>query len=192
MLQKIEQIFERGLWDVRFVVLIAVLVSVVLSFAIFYVAAVDAYFTVLHLVHYADPSLDAVEKLTLRNSTVTHIVEVLDGFLLGTILLIFAFGLYELFISKIDVAHEGEGASNVLIINNLDDLKNRLAKVILLILIVKFFEYGINMKFTTPMDLLAFAAGIALIGLALFLSHKAEDHSSGHVPERVSGAGDKH
>jgi len=177
MMQKIEQIFERGLWDVRFVVLVAVIVSVILSFATFYVAAVDAYNTVIHLVHYADPTLSAVDKLALRNSTVTHVVEVLDGFLLGTILLIFAFGLYELFISKIDCAHEGEGASNVLIINNLDDLKNRLAKVILLILIVKFFEYGINMKFTTPMDLLTFAAGIALIGLALFLSHKAEDHA---------------
>ncbi len=177
MMQKIEQIFERVLWDVRFVVLFAVIVSVILSFATFYVAAIDAYNTVFHLVHYADPALSAIEKVELRNSTVTHIVEVLDGFLLGTILLIFAFGLYELFISKIDCAHEGEGASNVLIINNLDDLKNRLAKVILLILIVKFFEYGINMKFTTPMDLLTFAAGIALIGLALFLSHKAEDHA---------------
>lgn len=176
MMQKIEQIFERVLWDVRFVVLIAVLVSAVLSFAMLYVAAVDAYYTVVHLFHYADPTLNIADKLALRNSTVTHVVEVLDGFLLGTILLIFSFGLYELFISKIDCAHEGEGASNVLIINNLDDLKNRLAKVILLILIVKFFEYGINMKFTTPMDLLTFAGGIALIGLALFLSHKAEEH----------------
>jgi uncharacterized membrane protein YqhA len=173
----IEQIFEKALWDVRFVVLIAVLVSAILSFAMFYVAAVDAYDTVAHLLHYADSTLDVAEKLALRNSTVTHVVEVLDGFLLGTILLIFSFGLYELFISKIDVAHEGEGASNVLIINNLDDLKNRLAKVILLILIVKFFEYGINMKFSSPMDLLTFAGGITLIGLALFLSHKAEDHA---------------
>jgi len=84
MLQKIEQIFEKGLWDVRFVVLVAVIVSVILSFAIFYVAAVDAYNTVIHLVHYADPTLSAVDKLALRNSTVTHVVEVLDGFLLGT------------------------------------------------------------------------------------------------------------
>lgn len=172
----LEQIFERGLWDTRLVVVLAVLVSAALSFAMFYVATVDAFYTIVHLFHYADPSLATEDKLALRNSTVTHVVEVLDGFLLATILLIFAFGLYELFISKIDCAHEGEGASNVLIITNLDDLKNRLAKVILLILIVKFFEYGINMKFTSPMDLLSFAAGIALIGLALFLSHKAEDH----------------
>ena len=175
-MNKLEQLFEKGLWDTRLVVILAVVVSTALSLAMFYVAAVDAFYTVAHLIHYADPSLAAEEKLALRNSTVTHIVEVVDGFLLATILLIFAFGLYELFISKIDVAHQGEGASNVLIINNLDDLKNRLAKVIMLILIVKFFEYGINMKFSTPMDLLAFASGIALIGLALFLSHKAEDH----------------
>ncbi|MEW5837982.1 MAG: YqhA family protein [Pseudomonadota bacterium] len=175
-MNRLEQIFEKGLWDTRLVVILAVVVSALLSLAMFYVAAVDAFYTIVHLMHYADPSLSTEAKLDLRNSTVTHVVEVVDGFLLATILLIFSFGLYELFISKIDVAHEGEGASNVLIINNLDDLKNRLAKVIMLILIVKFFEYGINMKFTSPMDLLAFATGIALIGLALFLSHKAEEH----------------
>ncbi len=177
-MNRLEQIFERGLWDTRLVVILAVVVSTLLSLAMFYVAAVDAFYTIVHLLHYHDPALAVEEKLALRNSTVTHIVEVVDGFLLATILLIFAFGLYELFISKIDCAHEGEGASNVLIINNLDDLKNRLAKVIMLILIVKFFEYGINMDFKTPMDLLSFATGIALIGLALFLSHKAEDHGS--------------
>ncbi|MEW6766341.1 MAG: YqhA family protein [Pseudomonadota bacterium] len=172
----IETLFEKILWDMRLVVIVAVVVSAILSLAMFYVATVDAFNTVAHLLHYADPALDAAQKVALRNQTVTHVVEVLDGFLLATILLIFALGLYELFISKIDVAHAGEGASNVLIINNLDDLKNRLAKVILLILVVKFFEYGINMGFKTPLDLLTFAGGIALIGLALFLSHKAEEH----------------
>ncbi|TQV65489.1 MAG: YqhA family protein [Halothiobacillaceae bacterium] len=175
-MKMIEQFFEKLLWDLRLVVIVAVIVSAILSLAMFYVAAVDAYNTVAHLLHYADPALDTAQKVALRNQTVTHVVEVLDGFLLATILLIFALGLYELFISKIDAAHGAEGASNVLIINNLDDLKNRLAKVILLILVVKFFEYGINMSFKTPMDLLTFAGGIALIGLSLFLSHKAEDH----------------
>lgn len=172
----IEAVFERILWDMRLVVIVAVVVSALLSLTMFYVATVDAYITVSHLMHYADPTLNVAARLELRNQTVTHVVEVLDGFLLATILLIFALGLYELFISKIDLAHETEGASNVLIINSLDDLKNRLAKVILMIMIVKFFEYAINMGFKTPMDLLTFAGGIALIGLALFLSHKAEEH----------------
>jgi uncharacterized membrane protein YqhA len=53
-----------------------------------------------------------------------------------------------------------------------------LAKVILMILIVKFFEYTVSMEFSTPLDLLYMAGGIALIGLSLYLSHvgDAEPH----------------
>ncbi|MDM7322963.1 MAG: YqhA family protein [Gammaproteobacteria bacterium] len=182
MNKKIEVLFEKMLWDLRLVVIVAVIVSALLSLVMFYVATVDAWITVTHLLHYADPTLDDSSRLELRNQTVTHVVEVIDGFLLATILLIFALGLYELFISKIDPARaqlmdgKCDAASNILVITSIDDLKNRLAKVILMILVIKFFEYGINMGFKEPLDLLIFAAGIALIGLALFLSHKAEEH----------------
>jgi len=87
-------------------------------------------------------------------------------------------GLYELFISKIDAAEGDQNSSNILLIKSLDDLKARLAKVILMILIVKFFEYTVSMEFSTPLDLLYMAGGIALIGLSLYLSHAgdAEPH----------------
>ena len=78
------------------------------------------------------------------------------------------------FISKIEQAQDSEAQGNVLVISNLDDLKNRLAKVILMILIVKFFEHALSMHFDTPIKLLAFAGGIALIGLSLYLSHAGE------------------
>ena len=113
-------------------------------------------------------------RSTLRSTTITHVVEIIDGYLLAAVLLIFSLGLYELFISKIDQAEGSETSSNVLLINNLDDLKGRLAKVILMILIVKFFENAISMHFASAMDLLALAGGIALIGLALYLSHAGE------------------
>ena len=81
--------------------------------------------------------------------------------------------MYELFISKIERAEQSETASNVLIIHSLDDLKGRLAKVILMILIVKYFEHAVSMNFASPMDLLYLAGGIALIGLALYLTHES-------------------
>jgi len=40
-----------------------------------------------------------------------------------------------------------------LVINSLDDLKSRLAKVILMIMIVTLFEEAINMHIATPLDL---------------------------------------
>jgi uncharacterized membrane protein YqhA len=174
MFKKIEQLFETVLWNSRLVVIFAVLASLATAIAIFYIASVDAILVIKHVMHYGAEELTNPERAELRNQIITHVVEIIDGFLLATVLLIFALGLYELFISKIDMAEQSETQSNVLFINNLDDLKNRLAKVILMILIVKFFEHALNMHFDTALNLLAFAGGIALIGLALYLSHAGE------------------
>lgn len=163
------------LWQSRLIVIAAVIISLVSSLAMFFMATVDAAYMISHLVDY--PGLLGDERVLLRSETITHVVELIDGYLLAIVLLIFALGLYELFISKIDQAESAENASKVLVINSLDDLKTRLAKVILMILIVKFFEYALEMSFDTPLDLLMYAAGIALIGLSLFLSHANENSS---------------
>jgi len=176
MMNRFENAFEGFLWNSRLVVMAAVLLSLLSSLALFYMATVDAIYMVSHLADYA--TLDDADRLDLRSTTITHVVELIDGYLLAIVLLIFALGLYELFISKIGQAQNAENASKVLLINSLDDLKARLAKVILMIMIVKFFEYALSMPFNTPLDLLMYSAGIALIGLALFLSHKAESDNS--------------
>jgi len=177
-MKKIERFFEKLLWDSRFVVIFAVIASLFSALAMFYMATIDAYFMLSHLVDYASPDLDIEARYALRSTTITHVVEIVDGYLLATVLLIFSLGLYELFISKIDMAEGSETSSNVLLISSLDDLKNRLAKVILMILIVKFFENAISLEFDSPTALLYLAGGIALLGLALYLSHAAE-HKSG-------------
>jgi uncharacterized membrane protein YqhA len=171
-MKTLESVFETFLWRSRLVVIAAVIISLVSSFAMFFMATVDAAYMISHLAEY--PMLQGEERLALRSMTITHVVELIDGYLLATVLLIFALGLYELFISKIDEAEDAANASKVLLIQNLDDLKTRLAKVILMILIVKFFEYALEMHFETPMDLLLFSAGISLIGLSLYLSHAAD------------------
>ncbi|MEJ2406502.1 MAG: YqhA family protein [Candidatus Thiodiazotropha sp.] len=176
-MRKLEKLFEGLLWDSRFVVIFAVISSLLTALAVFYMATVDAYFMLSHLMEYASPTLDVAARSALRSTTITHVVEIVDGYLLATVLLIFSLGLYELFISKIDMAEGSETSSNVLLISSLDDLKARLAKVILMILIVKFFEHAISLNFATPMDLLYLAGGIALIGLALYLSHVG-DHAA--------------
>lgn len=178
-MRRLEHAFEAFLWSSRWIVLVAVVTSLVAALAVFYLATADAWFMLGHLTHYWDASLSLEARAVLRSSTIAHVVEVIDGYLLGTVLLIFSLGLYELFISKIDQAEGDEVASKVLVINNLDDLKARLSKVVLMILIVKFFEHAIGMSFAGPMDLLAFAGGIALVGLALYLSHAGEQGGEG-------------
>jgi uncharacterized membrane protein YqhA len=170
-----ERLFEGGLWNSRFVVIVAVVASLVTAFAMFFIASVDAYFLVSHLGDYLSPDLVGEARKNFRAETITHVVEIIDGYLLATVLLIFSLGLYELFISKIDHASDSETSSSVLAINSLDDLKTRLGRVIIMILIVNFFEHAISMDFHGPVDLLALAGGIALIGLTLYLTH-IEDH----------------
>ncbi|MBU0599492.1 YqhA family protein, partial [bacterium] len=63
-------------------------------------------------------------------------------------------------------------------IKTLDDLKDRLAKVILMILIVMFFKHVLCSSFEEPLNILCLAGGILLISLALYfghIAHKAED-----------------
>ncbi len=167
-----EKIFESFLWKSRLVVLAAVIISLVSSLAMFYMASIDSAYMIAHLLDY--PFLADADRIALRSSTITHVVELIDGYLLAIVLLIFALGLYELFISKIDDAEDSDNASQVLVIHSLDDLKSRLSKVIVMILIVKFFEHALEMKFESPIELLSFSAGIALIGLALYLTHAAD------------------
>lgn len=174
----LEKLFEGTLWNSRFVILAAVIGSLLAGFAIFYMATVDVVSLFQHSLHYADSSLTEEARKALHDSIVSHIVEVVDGYLLATVMLIFSLGLYELFISDIDQAHGSKAASKILVINNLDDLKSKLAKVILMIMIVTLFEEAITMHMSSPLDLVYFGAAIALIALALYLTHAADGHSA--------------
>lgn len=170
----IEKVFETLLWNSRFVVIVAVVVSLITAFAMFYMASVDAFYMISHLGDYLSADLIGEARKDFRAETVTHAVEVIDGYLLATVLLIFSLGLYELFISKIEQAEESETSSSVLAIHSLDDLKTRLGRVIIMILIVNFFEHAISMDFHGAMELLALSGGIALIGVTLYLTHTEE------------------
>jgi uncharacterized membrane protein YqhA len=169
-----ETIFEGALWNSRFVIIAAVIGSLLAGIAIFYITTVDVVNLFLHALHYADSSLTEGARKSLHDSIITHIVGVVDGYLLATVMLIFSLGLYELFISDIDQAHGSKASSKILVIGSLDDLKSRLAKVIMMILIVTLFQEAINMKLNTPLDLVYLGASIALIALALYFSHAAD------------------
>lgn len=183
----LEMLFEGALWRSRYIVLSAVIASMAAGTAIFYMATVDVVYLVGHIVHYADGDLAAEARKALHDQTITHIVEVVDGYLLATVMLIFSLGLYELFISDIDEAHGSKTSSKILVIENLDDLKARLAKVILMILIVTLFEHALKLKIESPLDLLYLGGSIALIGLALYLTHAAEGHGEEKGGEQRHG-----
>lgn len=110
---------------------------------------------------------------TFSKNAVSHLVSAIDAYLIGTVFLIFGIGLYELFISKIDVAENDETSSKVLIIKDLDSLKEKIAKVVIMVLIVTFFKHAININYGEMINLLYLSIGILLIAVSIYLTHKS-------------------
>lgn len=168
----IEKAFEWFLWNSRFVVILAVLSSMIGMLLLFFMAAES----MAHLAwEFAELTLMGVANPEFHTEAVGQIISAVDDFLLGTVLLIFALGLYELFISKIDIAHGDDNASNILMINSLDDLKDRLAKVVLMILVVAFFKNVLHVTFDNPLNILYMGIGILMVSLSIYFTHKSGD-----------------
>lgn len=171
----LERVFEAFLWNSRFIVLLAVLSSLLSSIMLFLFAA----FSIVDLAKaFMEHFFLGYPHPDLHVEAVGQIITAVDDFLLATVLLIFALGLYELFISKIDIAHEDGGGTNILMIRTLDDLKDRLAKVVMMILIVAFFKNVLHASFDNPLNILYMGAGILLVSLALYFTHKGSSSKS--------------
>jgi len=169
----IEKIFEWILWNSRFAVILAVISSILGMFLLFALA----FESMIGLAHeYIEMTFLGVTHEHFHVEAVGQIISAVDDFLLGTVLLIFSLGLYELFISRIDIAQKDENANNILMINNLDDLKDRLAKVVLMILVVAFFKNVLHVTFDNPLNILYMGGGILLVSLATYFTHKAGKH----------------
>jgi uncharacterized membrane protein YqhA len=183
-MKSLASLFEILLWNSRMIVVLPVFVGVILGFGMFIVTTLDAIDLTGHMLSYFDPDLDDAERSEKRVETISEMVAVVDGYLLAAIMLIFSLGLYELFVSKIDLAEGSEFAGRLLLIRSLDDLKNRLANVILLILIVKFFQQALNLKYKETVDLLYLAVSVILIAGALYISGRAKPYKLSKEAEK--------
>ena len=111
----------------------------------------------------------------LHAKVVGELIGAIDLYLIAVVLLIFSFGIYELFVSQIDEAKESE-SSQILEIHSLDELKDKIAKVIIMVLVVKYFQMVLDMSFNGALEMLYLAISILGLSLALFFLHKAGGH----------------
>ncbi|MDR1458800.1 MAG: YqhA family protein [Bacteroidales bacterium] len=164
--------FEMFLFSLRFVTFFAVLGSMIASIILFVTSSMQVYKGVLDFIHhFGQTDGGSIEHL------VATFVASIDGYLFATVLIIFSMGVYELFINKIDPVNKVlDSRPSWLQINSIDDLKSSLGKVILMILIVSFFEHSLNIHYETVSDLLFLGIGILLIAAALFLTHVHGKH----------------
>jgi len=158
-------------------VFLAVIASVFSALIMIIMGTIEVVNVCIEFFH-AFASHEAYEGFT--KTAVSHLVSAVDDYLIGTVFLIFGIGLYELFISKIDVAENDETSSKVLIIHDLDALKEKIAKVVIMVLIVTFFKYAININYTEMINLLYLSIGILLIAVSIYLTHKSPQEKKTH------------
>jgi uncharacterized membrane protein YqhA len=170
--RKVERTLETVLWNSRLVFSVATLACLVLAIGLLWISTVDTAHMVSLCLHYADPTLEAAARKATRVEIVGEAVKALDGFLLAMAMLIFAFGIYELFVSDLNEAHSHQLAGRILVIGSLDDLKSRLGKVILVIMVVTLFEGVLEFHPVSALDLLAIGGAILVSAGALYLSHR--------------------
>ena len=94
--------------------------------------------------------------------SIVNVLTAVDAILLGTVLLVIGYGLYELFIdTDIDVP-------KWLQVNDLDDLKSKLIGVVVAIIAVVFV--GVFVDSNRSQDVIAYGvgAGALVAGLAIF------------------------
>ena len=169
----IERIFESLLWNTRFFVLLAVVFSMLGGIALFIVASVDIWDVVSNVISTYFNHLHHPDKF--HEIIVGGLIGAVDLYLMAVVMFIFGFGLYELFISEIDAA-KSEGASKILEIHSLDELKDKLGKVIVMVLVVNFFQRVLFTDYSGALDLVYFAISILALAVALYFLHKGSDH----------------
>ncbi|SNR85637.1 YqhA family protein [Desulfurobacterium atlanticum] len=162
----LERTFEKALWASRLLVLIAVIPSLCASFALFIIGT-NKIFKVFVKTMENFMDYDA----NYYKYAIGNIITAVDIYLIATVMIIFSLGLYELYVSKLEPA---EVSDNVKILNikSLEDLKTKLAKVVLMVLIVTFFKYAQRVAYSTPMDLLVFGGAILTIALTVYFTGK--------------------
>ncbi|KAL2330755.1 hypothetical protein Fmac_018336 [Flemingia macrophylla] len=176
-----ESSIERVIFDFRFLALFAVggsLAGSLLCFLNGCIYIVDAYKV------YWTSCVKGVHtgKMVLR------LVEAIDVYLAGTVMLIFGMGLYGLFISNvppdvspsIDRALKGSSLFGMFAMKerpkwmqicSLDELKTKVGHVIVMILLVKMFERSKMVTIATGLDLLSYSVCIFLSSASLYILH---------------------
>lgn len=99
-----KDIFEKLMWNARLFIILAVILSLVGSILLFIVASVDILKVAKQTYLYYIGSLGA--DADIHHLLLNVIIMAVDLYLIAVVLLIFSFGLYELFIAKIQIKDE--------------------------------------------------------------------------------------
>lgn len=170
IIEVIENVFEQGLWSSRFIIILAVIFGLVGAIVLFAVASFDVYDTAKYVITVYSNHLHPEH---FHEEIVGGIIGAVDLYLIGVIMIIFSFGVYELFISDIDPAKNEQGKENQLLaVHSLDQLKDKISKVIVMVLVVNFFQKVGLADFKGALELFYLALSIAAVSIGLYFLSK--------------------
>jgi uncharacterized membrane protein YqhA len=152
---------NRILAKARFAVLIPALASILGALLLMFQGSVAMVTTII----------DVITEGTKLKLTIVEILTAVDAILLGTVLLVIGYGLYELFIDEdLDVPPW-------LQVQDLDDLKSKLIGVVVAIISVIFV--GVFVDTDRAADVISYGvgAGAMVTGLAVFAFATRKDPS---------------
>ena len=144
---------RRILSSSRFMVLIPVIATFIASFVLLFYEAVVVAMAVVDTAWQGEVSPKNAKTLSVG------LIEAVDAFLIAIALYIISLGLYVLFVD------DALKLPKWLDIHNLDDLKNNLVSVVIVVLAVLFLREAIVRQ--SGYDLLAFGAALAVVIAAL-------------------------
>lgn len=186
MSEKVEEFIEKAIFNCRFLTLMAVAGSLAgsmlcfLKGCAFVLDSFKEYFQ-SYIYHHGS------------GKVILLLVEAVDVYLMGTVMLIFGMGLYELFVNSLEIPDRNSTqqtsratvcGSNLfglfrlqerpkwLEIQSLDELKTKLGHVIVMVLLVGMFEKSKKVPINSGLDLLCFSGSVLLSSGSLFLLSK--------------------
>jgi uncharacterized membrane protein YqhA len=171
--RKMELFFEALIWNFRFFIIIPVIFSLLSALRLIVIGTVDIWAGLTLAIHPQDPE----GLITIK--TVTYIIGGVDYYLIGIVLLIFAFGIYELFISEIEIKHQDD--SSILQSDSLEELKGKLVNVIVVALIVSLFKQMLSIEIGKLSDVIYIALAILLISISQYLLHLSHTKPQRHL-----------
>ncbi len=162
-LKRLERRFERLLWKLRLVAILPVIMSLVSTVVTFTLGTMEIAGSILQL-------LAGSNSKGFIAHLLGGVVSGIDLYLIGIALLIFGYGVYELLISPIDAARQDDRAGNGLLdIRDLDQLKEKLVKVLVVALIVAAFKAMLTLPITDGASLAFFCLSVLLLALSGYL-----------------------
>ncbi|GBG73074.1 hypothetical protein CBR_g12790 [Chara braunii] len=181
-LRAIEDFVEKTIFDFRFFTLLGVLGSLTGSVLCF---AKGCFFICRGFKEYYATCLSGVHT----GKVILLLIEAVDVFLVGTVMLIFGMGLYELFITNVPatVPVNMDRALNTstlfgmfrlrerprwMKIQSLDELKTKLGHVIVMILLVNMFEKAKMVEVASATDLVFFSLSVLMSAGSLYLLNR--------------------